>query len=523
MRTTQEFSQLFKLFVTDVLALLGKGRPTEAKKATSTDTVDGHSLEDFRKEYKEIISRHVNAHNPHELSAWYLGSPTKKDVDEAFKKFLPTNVYPLSYFLKTHEPHDYYYAKTLDDGSMEVNIHEWPCVLSGTTYIIPKLDITLKDEAKCYVVLTRGRPSYKVIPKDQSLSESNTRMYLGRITKYGVPEGEPKEITRVDLYRYSDKPLGSAIPIVNGWDNDKDTPNMDEAWYPDPGHIFIDSSNADEYTSFILPKGTYSVLLMSGGADSQIIKFQDGLIRETYPYYTVGAAGALLKGRITLSRPTRVGIRLTSRLGKPDVLDWTTLKLDNINQTTNGTYMTVRADNGTSYTATLDTASGRASAAAVNMQRLVRPYVENGNIMVPVDTAHTQHMTIVTRNSSTDGMKFGDSSLMINKWGNYVDMMNSIDPTIDHGFSGGKPMWCASDTQTVSWAAVYGTDGKVYNDFQVPAPGGFGDGMRRSIYLGDFATLYGSGLTRTQGYGYGAGAIHGAKGTSGFASIIKIS
>lgn len=521
MRTVPEFSELFKQFVVDVLALMKKGRPTEAKHANQADTVDGHTLEDFRKDYLSKINGHIDAWNPHELSAWYLGSPTKHDVDEAFKKFLPTNCYPVSYFLKTNNGENYCEVQDKGNGSFKLILKQWPCVLSGTTHILPRTELDLNGETKVYVRLVRGRPTYFTLPNDQSLSESNTRMYLGKVSSSGMPSDEDKEITRVDLYRYATKPTGSAIPIVTGWDKDKDTPNMSDDWYPDPGHVFITADNIDEYRSFILPKGTYSVLLMSGGMDSSVVRFADGLIRETYPYYTVGAAGVLVKGRLTLDRPTRVGVELRSRAGRPEIIDWTTITTDNLIYSANGTYLSTRTDNGTSYTANLTDGSGkRITAAAVATQSYRRPYVKDGSIYVPVDAAHTQHMTIVTRNSSTYGMGLGDSSLMTDKAGQYRTVMKSVDPDITHGFE--QSTWSGGQSKTQVWAAVYGTDGKTYNDFQTYAPGGFGDGMRQTLYFGKEATLYGSGLTQTSGYGYGAGSVHGAAGVPGFASFIKI-
>ena len=529
--TVNDTIRLFSRFTNNIIALLKHGRPTNALEANDATLVDGHTLQDFREEVKTEIQQHIDQWNPHELSAWYLDSPTKEDVEEARKRMFPSNVMPISYMLKSRPNGDAYYTTEITGDNMVISLKQWPVALSGAMYVVPPRQITVNRYAlvKLYIVVKQGKIGWDYVLGDNSLAESHTRMYVGIGDSRGWVNGsstyEDWQITRVDLYRFNKKPVGSSLPIIDGWDSKKNLPIIHDGWIPDPGHVFIDESNYAEYREgIILPKGTYSLLFMTHGCPSVRMKLGEGLINDNYPYYTTGAAGRLTKMRFKLDRVTRVIPVLTPVTGRPDVIDWTATKSTTVGLSGGLTGLTFANDNGASpYINGID-ASGKTIGSAFKYyaQTIYKPYVQDGNIFVPIDAAHTLNMTAVTRDSSPTNMKIGSSDLMSNKWQEFHDIMMSIDPDVDHGFGTDKALHCGTQGD-VPWAGVTGTDGKTWNVFYTPAPGGFGDGTRRSIYLGSEATLYGSNLTKLTGYGWGAGGTASGSGTSGFISIVRIS
>lgn len=563
MHTVEEFSTLFRTYVTNVLELLKKGRPTEAKNANDADTVDGHSLVSFRKDVDDEIKAHEDAWNPHELSAWYLDAPSKQEVNEAYMKAIPPNSFPVSYFLKKDEDTPWYTVTDKSSDSFTVKLNDWPCVLSGTLHILPAQELTLKEPAKVYAKLVRGKPSYLIKTDGISLAESHTQMYLGTITPEGLDlSKEDKEIVRIDLYRYSTRPIGSAIPIIKGWDKDTDTPKMDEKWYPRPGQIFVDVNSQYEYYEFIVPRGYYSLLMLAPGNDSVQIKLKNDLVRDYYRPPTVGLPGKLLKGRVYFGRPTRLKVRLT-RTRAPGsfapILDFDATSENTLSYISGSTNLYRVNDNGSTEAVIVENINGTGKdgrSTIISSQTYPRPYVKDGVIMVPANEdeaanvkttakkesdprsrivmdlpryveGKSQNQTVVMSNL-TDAYQYNivTSAMAADFAGHYRDVMASVDKDIMHGFTNGTLSsvegW-DSDSRNYSASVMIALDGDTWCAVSPHAPGGFGCGANRdeSKYFGVINHIW-SGDEHCNGYGWGAGAVQYSRGVPGFVSLVPL-
>lgn len=536
MHTVEEFSTLFRKYVSNVLELLKKGRPTEAKNSDDADTVDGHSLASFRKEVEDEIKAHEDAWNPHELSAWYLGAPTKQDVSEAYAKAIPPNSFPISYFLKKDGDTPWYSITSKENNSYTVKLNDWPCVLSGTLHVLPGQEITLTGPAKVYAKLVRGNPSYLIKTDGISLAESHTQMYLGTITSDGLDlTKEDTEIVRIDLYRYSTRPIGSAIPIIKNWDTNTDTPNMDEKWYPKPGQIFVDAKSQYEYYEFIVPRGYYSLLMMAPGNDSVRLKIKNDLIREGYYPSSVGIPGSLLKGRVYFGRPTRLKVRLTrewANTGSP-LLDFDATTDATITYISGTTSLYRVNDNGATEAVTVENINGtnkEGRSTLFSSQTYARPFVKDGVIVAPVSSGSAKNQTVVMSNIG-DAYKYSlvSSAMEVDMANHYRTVLASVDKDILHGFSnemltsGGSAEGWGSSGYNYSAIVMLAVNGRTWCSVSPHAPGGFGCGATRdeSKYFGNIGSIW-SGQEHKNGYGWGAGAVQNAPGVPGFVSLIPL-
>jgi hypothetical protein len=177
----------------------------------------GMSRTDLVSQADSHLTPHVSAANPHGTTAADLSMYTAAQIQDMVNALVPSGIIPLTQFgdlTPTALPVNVV-AGGSPKASFAANI---PLFMAGTAFVMPATDVPLTNNAtnNVYVKLVAGVPQY--VATTSYLPESNTNALVGVVTLASgvVTKNTLAKVTRVDIYRISTTPAGSAIPVSSG-------------------------------------------------------------------------------------------------------------------------------------------------------------------------------------------------------------------------------------------------------------------------------------------------------------------
>lgn len=177
----------------------------------------GMSRTDLIAQADSHLTPHASAVNPHGTTAADLSMYTSAQIQDLVNALVPSGVIPLTQFgdLTAAALPVTVVAGGAPTANFDANI---PLFMAGTAYVLPATNLQLANNAvnNVYVKLVAGVPQY--VATTSYLPETNTNALVGVVTLAGgvVTKNTLAKVTRVDIYRISTTPAGSAIPVSSG-------------------------------------------------------------------------------------------------------------------------------------------------------------------------------------------------------------------------------------------------------------------------------------------------------------------
>jgi len=235
-------SKYFRHYQEQIKRLLARKRAL----ALEADTADliGNQFDwlGLLKPARDALAAHIALrNNPHGENMDTIGSYTANTINQKLGQKVPISIVPVSSYGVVDELTD-----TQVDAQWTFNGWVASCgrvmntILSGTPYVLQPTSINLLaiDPAPAnktfyvYVRSTFGIVTYQC--RADSPPESVSVMYIGRITTgaAGIVAMSFSTCLRIDTFRVSQAPIGSAIPATQG---NYDVPTkLTAAWNPLP-------------------------------------------------------------------------------------------------------------------------------------------------------------------------------------------------------------------------------------------------------------------------------------------------
>lgn len=202
-------------------------RPKRARIiAGNTDTLNNQTVAQLLAGARADLAAHAALkNNPHQETIRTIGSFEESYVrGEAVKK-IPSGILPISTYGIGDELGDAEVLAAWDVANWILTCtRPMNVIISGTPFLIPitRIDLRTIDAAPgnktfhVFVYLKFGVVSYRV--SSESPPEGNSIMYIGTVTtgSAGIVSKSFKSVVRIDTFRLSSTPVGSAIPVQGG-------------------------------------------------------------------------------------------------------------------------------------------------------------------------------------------------------------------------------------------------------------------------------------------------------------------
>lgn len=208
-------------FYAEIVTALGKKTATSFSSQNSSK-LNGRTLAQAVTDATATLTTHANNKaNPHGLTAAQVGAYDQAGFDTLFNQLLPSGILPISRF------------GTLDSAAVPTSALGWvfsttatiPLIMAGGAFTLPTISVNLSTlfpgafankTFYVYVRLVAGVPSLLI--SQTQIADTITNMFIGTIaTGAGaIATITIKKVTRLDTFRVSNLPVGSAIPVSNG-------------------------------------------------------------------------------------------------------------------------------------------------------------------------------------------------------------------------------------------------------------------------------------------------------------------
>jgi len=198
-----------------------------AATADNALALNGQTASQIVESAKSYTDTHVNnKNNPHGTTAAQIGAFSKDEINAKLALYVPAGILPISAW----NPNNVFGRATItvDNETFLFGIEAGvPTILSGTYYTPDSFSMVLPNAPWVffYVVLENGICKYKSSLTE--LAESSTCMYIGKAKGWGSAPNEVElvgfntvsgqAVVRIDNYRPSNVPAGSAIPVSSGY------------------------------------------------------------------------------------------------------------------------------------------------------------------------------------------------------------------------------------------------------------------------------------------------------------------
>lgn len=233
-------TKYFKHYDEQIKRLLARKRAL-ALEADDADLIANQfDWKGLLKPARDALAAHIaNRSNPHQESMDTIGSYTANTINNKLAQKVPISIVPVSSYGWVDELSDVQVnASWTFNGWVASCNRVMNTILSGTPYVLQPTAINLLaiDPAPAnktfyvYVRSTFGIVSYQC--RADSPPESVSVMYIGRITTgpAGIIAMSFANCLRIDTFRVSHSPIGSAIPATLGdYDN---LVKLSTAWNP---------------------------------------------------------------------------------------------------------------------------------------------------------------------------------------------------------------------------------------------------------------------------------------------------
>lgn len=232
-------TKYFKRYQAEIVRLLNKQRGNATESDDAGLLLNTYNAEALLKPARDSLAAHVlRRDNPHEETMETIGSYSKTSVVNKVSAKIPNSVVPVS---------TYGIFDNLDDAAVDAawTFKGWELtcnralkiVLSGNSFTLPitAIDLSKVEDpvSKTFYVYVRGQFGiYNYQARTDSPPESAGVMYIGKVVcgPNGIVSKSFKTVVRLDTFRLSNEPVGSAIPVTKGT-FDAVTP-LSTAWNP---------------------------------------------------------------------------------------------------------------------------------------------------------------------------------------------------------------------------------------------------------------------------------------------------
>jgi hypothetical protein len=205
-----------------------------ARKVESADLADNtlrlgeYTATSLGNEAKADANLHINnKENPHGTTAVQLLGTIKPTVDNSIAGRIPEGILPISRYGELSGS-----AIPVTSAALTVMFTgEVSAMMNGYARKVPAGTFDLAPNTTYYVYLRWNGSEISYYFTTQDLAETATRMYIGRVVTGAttVTTLSLVRITRIDTYRLSTSPIGSAIPVASG--NASDPSNLAAGWF----------------------------------------------------------------------------------------------------------------------------------------------------------------------------------------------------------------------------------------------------------------------------------------------------
>lgn len=205
-----------------------------ARKAESADVADNtlrlgeYTATSLGNESKAEANLHINnKENPHGTTALQLLGTLKPTVDNSIAGRIPEGILPISRYGELTGA-----AIPVSSTGLTVTFTaEVAAMMNGYARKVAPFSIDLTPSTTFYVYLRWNGSEISYYFTTQDLAETATRMYIGRVATSGtaVTTLSISRVTRIDTYRVSTTPVGSAIPVATG--KTEDPGKLSAGWF----------------------------------------------------------------------------------------------------------------------------------------------------------------------------------------------------------------------------------------------------------------------------------------------------
>lgn len=212
----------FNAMKTEVLDLLTRKPKFSIDADNALAMQDGSTSTSIVNAGRAVANAHItNYQNPHGVTAALVGGMKSSDVDAQLTNRIPEGILPISRY------------GALDGSAISVTSSgltvSWPAqvhaVMMGYARPLPAFNITLQPNTSYNVYVRFNGTTTSYMFSTEDLAETTTRMWIGRIVTGAstVSSISINRVTRIDTYRTSATPIGSAVPVTVGTPNNSQT------------------------------------------------------------------------------------------------------------------------------------------------------------------------------------------------------------------------------------------------------------------------------------------------------------
>lgn len=212
----------FNAMKVEVLDLLTRKPKASLAADNALALQDGSTSTTIVNDGRAIANAHItNYQNPHGVTPVLLGGMKSSDVDAALANRIPEGALPLSRYGDLDGT-----AISVTSSGLTVS---WPAqvhaVMMGYYRPLPAFNITLQANTSYNVYVRFNGVSTSYMFSTEDLAETTTRMWIGRIVTGAstVSSIAINRVSRIDTYRTSATPIGSAVPVTVGTPNTSQT------------------------------------------------------------------------------------------------------------------------------------------------------------------------------------------------------------------------------------------------------------------------------------------------------------
>lgn len=222
---TQLLKYHFSKYQAEVVRLLK--RPRRARIiAGNADTLNNKTVDQLLAAARADLYAHTHdPNNPHQETIQSIGSLPDTYVRGELVKKIPNGILPISTYGISDEMSDTDMANAwVSNGWVLTCNRVINAIVSGTPFVMPITSIDLRSvdaspankTFHLFLHMRFGVATYRA--RADTPPEGNAIMYIGTVTTNGagIASRSFKTVTRIDTFRLSQIPVGSAIPVQAG-------------------------------------------------------------------------------------------------------------------------------------------------------------------------------------------------------------------------------------------------------------------------------------------------------------------
>lgn len=211
---------------TTAMANKANGKANSAVTADNALKLNGSTSGDLVTAVQANVNVHANNElNPHNTTAALAGAYDKAQTDTQISTRVLSGLIPMSYWGVSNGTDDVPPSISYLASPPRLVLGSVVGLLAGTTApaLSGVVNLTANTLNYIYFKLTNGSAEY--VASTVQLPETNTQMYIGTVTTNATTgvSNTLRAVSRLGVYRVSNTPAGSAIPVSNGFPADPAT------------------------------------------------------------------------------------------------------------------------------------------------------------------------------------------------------------------------------------------------------------------------------------------------------------